>query len=58
VIAALAVAFLGQAANTEDPYALLNYGGGIAFVIVALAFFMRQNAKPRKEEDGQRTSQS
>jgi hypothetical protein len=44
-VAALAVAFLGQAAGSEEPAALLNYGGGIALVIVALAFFMRQNGK-------------
>ena len=45
IVAALAVAFLGQAAGSEEPAALLNYGGGIALVIVALAFFMRQNGK-------------
>ena len=41
LVAALAVAFLGQAAGAETPEALLNYGGGIALVIAALAFFMR-----------------
>ena len=41
LVAALAVAFLGQAAGAETPEALLNYGGGIAVVIAALAFFMR-----------------
>jgi uncharacterized membrane protein YqhA len=53
IVAALAVAFLGQAAGSSEPGALLNYGGGIALVIVALAFFMRQNGKeaePRDEE--------
>ena len=45
VVAALAVAFLGQAAGSGEPAALLNYGGGIALVIAALAFFMRQNSK-------------
>ena len=40
VVAALAVAFLGQAAGSEEPAALLNYGGGIAVVIAALAFFI------------------
>jgi uncharacterized membrane protein YqhA len=40
VVAALAVAFLGQAAVGEEPAALLNYGGGIALVIAALAYFM------------------
>jgi hypothetical protein len=34
------VAFLGQAAGSDEPAALLNYGGGIALVIAALAFFM------------------
>ena len=41
VVAALAVAFLGQAAGSDEPAALLNYGGGIALVIAALAFVMR-----------------
>lgn len=45
VVAALAVAFLGHAASAYEPTALLNYGGGIALVIAALAFFMRQNSK-------------
>jgi uncharacterized membrane protein YqhA len=45
VVAALAVAFLGQAAGSGEPAALLNYGGGIALVIAALAFFVRQNSK-------------
>jgi uncharacterized membrane protein YqhA len=40
VVAALAVAFLGQAAGSDEPTALLNYGGGIALVIAALAFFI------------------
>ncbi len=40
VVAALAVAFLGQAAGSDEPAALLNYGGGIALVIAALAFFI------------------
>jgi len=45
IVAALAVAFLGQAAGTEESTALLNYGGGIALVVVALAFFMRHDRK-------------
>ncbi len=40
VVAALAVAFLGQATGSAEPAALLNYGGGIALVIAALAFFI------------------
>ena len=42
LVAALAVAFLGQAAGADEPTALLSYGGGIALVIAALAFFMHQ----------------
>ena len=45
LVAALAVAFLGQAAGSETPDALLNYGGGIALVVAALAFFMGQGGK-------------
>lgn len=45
LVAALAVAFLGQAAGADTPEALLNYGGGIALVIAALAFFMRHGDK-------------
>jgi len=40
IVAALAVAFLGHAAGGDTPDALLSYGGGIAAVVVALAFFM------------------
>jgi uncharacterized membrane protein YqhA len=45
IVAALAVAFLGHAAGGDEASALLNYGGGIALVIVALAFFMKQGGK-------------
>ena len=45
IVAALAVAFLGQAAGEDTPNALLNYGGGIAVVIVALAYFTSQGSK-------------
>ena len=51
IIAALAVAFLGQAAGPYDPNALLGYGGGIALVIAALAFFMDRSEKSAKSED-------
>jgi len=47
LVAALAVAFLGQAAGSDEPEALLNYGGGIALVIAALAFCMRQPGEPK-----------
>ncbi len=53
IVAALAVAFLGRAAGAETPDALLNYGGGIAVVIVALALFMRfgeKRAKPAEDK--------
>jgi uncharacterized membrane protein YqhA len=51
IVAALAVAFLGQAAGSSGPTALLNYGGGIALVIAALAFFIRQNGKGAEPGD-------
>ena len=44
IVAALAVAFLGHAA-VDEASALLNYGGGIALVIFALAFFMSYGSK-------------
>jgi uncharacterized membrane protein YqhA len=47
VVAALAVAFLGQAAGSDEPAALLNYGGGIALVIAALAFFINYGGKEK-----------
>ena len=47
IVAALAVAFLGQAAGADVPEKLLSYGGGVAVVIAALAFFMRQGDKDR-----------
>jgi uncharacterized membrane protein YqhA len=49
VVAALAVAFLGQAAGSDEPAALLNYGGGIALVIAALAIFIRYGVGKDKE---------
>jgi len=51
IVAALAVAFLGQAAGHSNPEDLLNYGGGIALVVVALAFFMRQDGKGSNDGD-------
>ena len=45
VVAALAVAFLGMAAGADVPEKLLGYGGGIALVIAALAFFMNYGGK-------------
>jgi uncharacterized membrane protein YqhA len=52
VVAALAVAFLGQAAGSDEPAALLNYGGGIALVIAALAFFISYGAGKDKGSGG------
>jgi uncharacterized membrane protein YqhA len=51
IVAALAVAFFGQVVATSDLAALLHYGGGIALMIAALAFFMRQGDK-ENETDG------
>jgi uncharacterized membrane protein YqhA len=55
IVAALAVAFLGRAAAEIEPTKLLNYGGGIAVVIAALAFFIKvtsggKNVKKKKTE--------
>jgi uncharacterized membrane protein YqhA len=52
IVAALAVAFLGQAAGPSDPEGMLNYGGGIALVVAALAFFMRQDGKDSGDDGG------
>jgi len=51
VVEDLAVAFLGQAAGHSNPEGLLNYGGGIALVVVALAFFMRQDGQGSNDGD-------
>ena len=47
IVAALAVSFLGHAAGGDEASALLSYGGGIALVILALAFFMSQVGKAK-----------
>ncbi len=44
LIAALGIAFLGHAA-ADEASELLSYGGGIALVIAALAFYIRQSGK-------------
>jgi uncharacterized membrane protein YqhA len=49
IIAALAVAFLGNAAGTENYTSMLYYGGGIAMVIVALAIFLKYNKDEKKD---------
>ncbi len=38
-------AFFGQTVGASELSALLNYGGGIALVIAALAFFTRPGDK-------------
>ena len=52
IVAALAVAFLGQAANAYEPETLLSYGAGIALVIAALGFFVRHvgDGKPSHDD--------
>ena len=53
LVAALAVAFLGHATGSDPPAALLNYGGGMAVVIAALAYFMNSGkSKPSPSDDG------
>ena len=54
IVAALAVAFLGAVANAEDLTTILNYGAGIALVIVSLAVFMwltEKNESNKKKQD-------
>ena len=53
IVAALAVAFLGQAAGSPGSDALLNYGGGIALVIAALALFVRYAGSTKGPADGE-----
>jgi uncharacterized membrane protein YqhA len=50
IVAALSVAFLGHAAGGDTPDALLSYGGGIAAVVVALAFFMNYGQGKKQEK--------
>ena len=50
IVAALAVAFLGHAA-VDEASALLSYGGGIALVIISLAFFMNYGSKKSAPTD-------
>ena len=54
VVAALAVACLGPAAGSEEAAALLNYGGGIALVIAALAFFMSYGGGKDKDSGNEK----
>jgi len=51
LVAALAVAFLGHAAGGDEPTALLRYGGGIALVVAALAYFVSQGGKKSDPPD-------
>jgi uncharacterized membrane protein YqhA len=51
IVAALAVVFLGEAADgAAEATALLSYGGGIALVVAALALFSRQDNKGTSRE--------
>lgn len=50
IIAALAVAFLGNAASAENYTSILYYGGGIAMVIVALTIFLKYNKDEKKDK--------
>ena len=52
IVAALAVAFLGHAAGGDEAAELLNYGGGIAVVVAALAFFMKSGEKKADKDTG------
>ena len=52
IVAALAVAFLGEAALDESGEDLFYFGGGIAFVISALALFIKFNSGPDEKKDG------
>lgn len=53
IVAALAVAFLGEAAAGEGGKTLFFYGGGIAFVISALGLFVKFNeGKNEKDNEG------
>jgi uncharacterized membrane protein YqhA len=50
IIAALAVAFLGNAASAENYTSILYYGGGIGIVIVALTIFLKFNKDEKKDK--------
>jgi uncharacterized membrane protein YqhA len=52
IVAALAVAFLGEAAAEVSAAEVFYYGGGIAFVIIALALFIKFNDGKSEKEDG------
>jgi len=51
IVAAMAVAFLGYATGSDSPAAMLNYGGGMALVIAALAYFMNSGEKKSDPPD-------
>lgn len=52
IVAALAVAFLGEAANAESKSDLFYYGGGIALVVASLGLFIKFAVGPSEKEDG------
>ena len=56
IVAALAVAFLGQAAGIDVPEELLSYGGGIALVIAALVPLFLKSMQVRTRDKGEEWS--
>jgi uncharacterized membrane protein YqhA len=48
VVVAMAVGFVGKAADTPGPLAVLQSGTGVAVVIAALCLFLRFSAPPEK----------
>ena len=52
VVTVLAVTFLGQVATWDGQRDLQGLGVATALVIAAVAFFLRQHAKPHRPDDG------
>ena len=52
IVAALAIAFLGEAAAEVSGEEVFYYGGGISFVIISLAVFLKFNGGKSEKEDG------
>jgi uncharacterized membrane protein YqhA len=48
VVVAMAVGFVGKAAEAPGPLAVLQSGAGVAVVIAALCLFLRFSAPPEK----------
>jgi uncharacterized membrane protein YqhA len=51
VIVVLGVLFLGKAVGEKDSLDLLYFGGGIALVITALAYFLRRHENHQETSD-------